>query len=992
MKRFSLRPVSHHGSENSSIGPDTPSIFSHGSSAPMLSTDGSRPQLPPNKLVKRGTTPVVEKVQGTLSRRGTTLRRPATSHQRSATLHSFQEAGGFTGPPQAETFSLDKQLLPAAVIAPSVVEAGHPQSEQSGWASFFQPRGTKGSDMTRRMSDSPSTMLGPNKRVQLPSGGKPRVFLIRANVLTGSKVPPGKRDATTSSQGSYTQLVRDDSPRSSEPKNASASSGGVTDETPAKRARRSMSMHLSSPTTWITRTGSIRRLKRGSTEATLSGDQRSVSDPTHNSAKPSVVNKAAASRPGSAALDQTFMPYEPRQQQLESEPAASEYQPKTRKRNSSSPLPPLSRLSSFNIDVSRLGLHSAASSGPRRSPHMPVPSSGSAHSHLSMSQSRAVSGEGASTVVSSDLENHFTSGDDEDADERSDTMYDSFRTGASARLRSIETPLESMFDDSPPGSAEPGNNNKTSRLSIQEILGRPWHEDTDIKEEEESIPTPVRASHSVTEQNGAYSFERASLDSTQRDLARFSLDDDDDDDWAREEDITLSNHLSPPNSSLNSRRASPMLRNALSTITAGERYLDRPLERPRSNIFDWVEPTSHEVDGYSARPKTMHGKQELDPRGSRFADRKGLRPIHHVRSQSVPVVPDIVTDSTKVVPKFGTWGMGTKTVSEDWDDDFDLDEEALDGPVEGKDSATSFSLVVPQQIQTIQNTVKAHSGQIRELSLLVNDLKRLCRHGRDLDIRDGPSAAKWREAENIIELAAPDDDDEDDEPAPVEEPLTPEFDASSIEDRFLDEGFDAESLEHKPSFASLSVHSGDMSRTAVVRERQAVRRRSVFSPEDDIFGGNWPLAPEEVLSSRPRTPEQWETPCRDSAMISTVMEAMQQQRSAADTIRRRSPVRPSQSKLFFDTNSLQELVKRASHLRDSLSDLVRNAESLTQSPAGTPQRDQRSRLGNGSPAFTRVFTEPPTSPPRRILKSHSASTVISRTSVDSPRLQMMTVS
>jgi hypothetical protein len=622
---------------------------------------------------------------------------------------------------------------------------------------------------------------------------------------------------------------------------------------------------------------------------------------------------------------------------------------------------------------------------------MPVPSSGSAHSHLSLSQSRTVSGEGASTVVSSDLENHFTSGDDEDADERSDTMYDSFRTGASARLRSIETPLESMFDDSPPGSAEAGNS-KTKRLSIQAILGRSWDADTDIKEEDESIPTPVRASHGVTERNHAYSFERASPDATQRDLARLSLDDDDDDDWARDEDITLSNHLSPPNSSLNSRRASPMLLNALSSITAGDGHLDRPLERPRSNIFDWVEPTSHEGDGNSARPKTMHGKQELDLRGSRFADRKGLRPIHHVRSQSVPLVPDIVTDNAKVVPKFGTWGMGTKTVSEDWDDDFDLDEEVLGDPVGGRDSATSFSLVVPPQIQTIQNTVKAHSGQIRELSLLVNDLKRLCRHGRDLDIRDGPSAAKWREAENIIELAAPDDDEEDEEPAPVEGTVTPDFDASSIEDRFLDEGFDAESLEHKPSFASLSVHSGDMSRTTVVRERQVVRRRSVFSPEDDIFGGNWPLAQQEVPLSRPRTPEQWDTPRGDSAMISTVMEAMQQQRSGPDPVRRRSPVKPSQSKLFFDTNSLQELVKRASHLRDSLSDLVRQAESLTQSPVGTPQRDRRSRLGNGSPAFTRVFTEPTISPPRRTPKSHSSSTAISRTSVDSPRLQLMTVS
>jgi hypothetical protein len=874
------------------------------------------------------------------------------------------------------------------------VETEYTQQDTSGWTSFFHSRATKGTGFGRGIADSPSVVPGPNKRVQLALGSKPRAFLVKANMLTGSAVQPEKRDGMIGTPYKYGQSVDNDSPQSqsqSEAKDSSPSPGGGADETP-KRARRSISMHFSSPTTWISKTGSIRRSKRGSSEATTkTGDQRNASDPTRSSP---ISDQPEVERPvsGSVALDQIFIPYQQPRQPLEPEPA-SNYHPKARKRNSSSPLPPLSRLSSFNIDVSRLGLNTASSSGPRRSPHMPVPSSSSSHSHMSMSQSRTVSGERASTVVSSDLDNHFTSGDDEDADERSDTMYDSFRTGASARLRSIETPLESMFDESPPSTAG-ASNSKTKRLSIQEILGRSWDADTNIIEEDENIPTPVRASHGHAGREGVYSFDQRSFDDAHRDLGRLSLDDDDDDDWARDEDITLSNHLSPPDSSLNSRRASPMLRHALASISA-DQYLDMPLERPRSNIFDWVEPTAHhdkfEVDGYLPRPKTVHGKQELDLRGGRTSNRKGpsVRPSHHVRSQSVPVVPDILSDNSKVVPKFGTWGMGTKTVSEDWDDDFDLDEEAVGGPLGGKDSATSFSLVVPPQIQTTQNTVKAHSGQIRELSLLVNDLKRLCRHGKTLNLQDGPEAAKWKEAENIIELAAPDEDDEEDMPAPVEQVVVPDFDASSIEDRFLDEGFDGVSLEHKPSFASLSVHSGDMSRTAVIRERQVVHRRSVFSLEDDIFGGNWP-AP----SSRPRTPDQSSNPPRDSAMISTVMEAMQQQRSGTGTgsPRRRPPVKPSQSKLFFDTNSLQELVKRASHLRDSLSDIVRQTELLTSSPAGTPQRDRRSRLGNGSPAFTRVFTEPTSSPPRRLLQSHSANTVLSRTSVDSPRMQMMTVS
>ncbi|OIW25033.1 hypothetical protein CONLIGDRAFT_622490 [Coniochaeta ligniaria NRRL 30616] len=958
MKRLSsIRPLSQHGSPRSSIVS----------------------QLPPNKLVKRGTSDQSNNTPATLSRRGSrsqvlSLRRPATSHQRSATLQQFQAQGGFSGPPQAHRFSLDQQLRPKEILPALEVDSASTHRENVGWTSFFHSRAIK--RIGRGSFDSPSVAPGPNKRVQLPFGGKPRAYLVKASTLiTGTAVQPEE----AGSRDDY--RVSDDSPGTKDGSPVS------TDETPTKRARRSISMHFASPTTWISKTGSIRRSKRGSSEAKLAG-KRNVSDPTTVSPIPDQPEPKA-----SVALAQIFISHQPRQQ-LEPE-SASNYHPKARKRNSSSPLPPLSRLSSFNVDVSRVGLTTSSSSpGSRRPSHAPATLSAGAHIQLSMPQSRAVSGERASTVVSSDFENLFTSGDDDDTDGRSDTMYDSFRTGTSARLRTVETPLESMFDESPPSTA---GNSRTKRLSIQEILGQSWDVDTNIMEEDESISTPIRASHSQVdiEMDDRRLEESSSFDRDMTmahiDFARMSLEDDDDDDWARDDDNALSNHLSPPTSSLNSRRASPNLRHALASISgnsSADRYPDTLTDRPRSNIFDWSEPVSQfEVDGHSPRPKTVHGKQELDLRGGRPANRKG--PVAaHVRSQSVPVVPD-PSETSKIVPKFGTWGMGSKNVSEDWDEDFDLGEDIV-GPVGGKDSATSFSMVVPPSIQAIQNTVKVHSGQIRELSLLVNDLKRLCRHGKDLDILDGSSAAKWREAENIIELAAPDDDEEEDDlQLPTEQ--VDELEASSIDERFLDEGFDASSLERKPSYNSFIAGEPEISKTAVVRERQLVRRRSVFSPEDDIFGTNWPLPEENGSPYRPRTPDQSRSSNRDSAMISIVMEAMQQQR-AAEPVRRRSPVKPSQSKLFFDTNSLQELVKRASHLRDSLSDIVRRAEVLTQSPAGTPRRERHSRLADGSPAFTRVFTEPPSSPSNRLPKSHSSSTVLSRTSVDSPRMQLMTVS
>ncbi len=128
----------------------------------------------------------------------------------------------------------------------------------------------------------------------------------------------------------------------------------------------------------------------------------------------------------------------------------------------------------------------------------------------------------------------------------------------------------------------------------------------------------------------------------------------------------------------NSRGVSPNLRMALANISGnggpGSLHHGEAGERPRSNVFDWSEPPPHdklEVDGQSPRPKTVHGKQELDLRGGRPPNRKG-RPGTHVRSHSVPVIAD-PAENTKPASKFGTWASGPKNASEDWDDDFDFD-------------------------------------------------------------------------------------------------------------------------------------------------------------------------------------------------------------------------------------------------------------------------------------------------------------------------------
>ncbi|KAK4103277.1 hypothetical protein N658DRAFT_307331 [Parathielavia hyrcaniae] len=979
IRRLSIRPLSQHGSRRSSMGPDSSSAtFSHGSGVPML---GQSPTFntAPNKLVKRATSGQGGAVGG-MARRGSksqvlTLRRPATSHQRSATLQQrFNLQGASAEPlsPDLTMFSDNHNPSPTSPGFPTTIETARPSGK---WTSFFHARRSTSSGREvpgLPPGNSPLYNIFPRRRMSLASGCVGRAYLTKPSDI--AEVPEHRDEVGMAQDRCVVEEKQEGFHSASD---TSDSIDSASDRPPT----RSLSMHFTSASQWISRTGNARRPRR-STIDSKPGGGRYPSDPDP------------------AQRDQTQSPVQPRleqiradfAQQLDSEPKLADL-PRTRKRNSSSPLPPFSRLSNYNIDVTRIGLPTPPPTGASRSLHSPINYS---QAPSTTTHSRGPSGERSVTLAGSDVSARDAAfGEDEDTDFRSDGMYDSFRTGASSsRVRSVETPLESMFDDSPPSTA---SNSRAKRLSIQEMLGRSWDGETKITEEDEGVPTPIRPAHfdeaAEFEPQGRnpkdFTFDAAhGLSVVDGRFGRLSFDDDDDDDWPRDDDNALSNHLSPP-SSTNSRRVSPTLRHALRSISGNGSHClrgDSMSDRPRSNIFDWSEPTVHDkFDTDTARPKTVHGKQELDLRGGRSASRK-LPGAAHIRSQSVPVVPD-PTDGSKPPPKFGTWGRGTKTASEDWDDDFEFDgDEAAVCLPDGKDSATSFSMVVPASIQATQPSVRAHSGQIRELSLLVNDLKRLCRHGKELEILRGPMSTKWAEAESIIALASPDEDEDDD--LSSTRPST-DLDRSKIDDRFLEEGFDGSFFDHTDD--PFDFPEPEMSKTAVVRERHSPRRRSVFSPDDDIFG-NWPLTEGTTTPARPRTPSRCSSPSRNSTIISTVIEAMkQQQKTVLDRVKSPAPKPTPNTKLFFDTNSLQELVKRAGQLRDSLSDAVRRAELLTQSPAGTPRRERLSRHQNpdGSPAFTRVFVDPASSPPRRLPNSRSTTSILSRASVESPRMQMM---
>ncbi|EHK24932.1 uncharacterized protein TRIVIDRAFT_122881, partial [Trichoderma virens Gv29-8] len=944
IRRLSIRrpPLSRQGSvrSRSSVGPDSPSMSqSYTSSAPILSRPNTAGNpLSPNKLVKRSPsvkagdvpTPTRARAKSHLS----ILRRPATSHQRSATLHHFRQSADLTNLP-SPAFSFDQSSsLQENLLAPI-----QPQSTRKiSWVSFFHSRtrntGSGGSIASRLGEATPGGRNLSGKRIAPGGQDRQKVHLVKPRMVQ-------VRDETD------VHVVD----RSVSPEN-----------TPAGKAARPQSMPFPPVSNWIPGTsGSLRRPKRGAEPDGVS-DRRHVSAPSNSGAQITVEldSKAPA---------QSSIPPNSLARQGPTLDSAAKVQLTMHKRSHSSPLLPAPRNSSFQIEVPRLGSPGGAVSHPTRQ-HQPSGSSTSSAAMSQLTTSPLHEGFAVAESFESDARG-FTSGDEDDADYRSDTVFDSLRTAASSRTRAVETPLDSIYDDSPPSTA--GNNGRTKRLSIQEILGHTWGGDTDIMEEDEStvMPTGVESVGARARYSSRHvlTLPRISSESSQngvslyaKDFGRISLDDDFDEDWAGDDDAHF-NPLSPPSkgSSLNSRHINPNVRIALANLSLDHMSDMDHDDRPLNNLFDWSETSFHDrgnSGGVPLRPKTSYEKQELDARGGRSVIRNPVPA--HIRSQSVPLSHAMDEAKSSNGAKYGTWGLGSKGVSEDWDEDFEFD-----GGANENDGTTDDKLFsVPESIRASQPSVKAHSGQIRELSLLVNDLKRLCRHGRDMDMLDGPQKTLWKEAEGVIALASPDE----------EESVDGEIDGNSTDtmDEFdNNDGFSDDDDDDDDVFADISFTKFDMafdikepmSKTAVVRERHSPKRRSVFSPDDDIFGGNWPLVDDTLPLERPtlsRTPE---------LRADKQQEAANGARSVMEAMHRSAPNQESQprsdTKMHFDTNSLRVLVKRAGELRDSLSDVVRRAEQITQSPAGTPRRDRQS---DSSPAFTRMFDDPGSSQSRRTIR------------------------
>ena len=963
IKRLSSISNSQPSSRNHSPAPLSPSVscsngsmaFSHdGSTAPI--TGRAPSPLPRNKLVKRSSsvrrqheTPV----QGSGSLRPS-FRRPATSHQRSATLQSPLEM-------MAEDASVNEPLHPLRSSA-----------SEPEYTHFFTARVAKERTLHKAQAF---------KRI-LPDGKHKPTLVLARSVSAGAE----EVDELTSDDGesvffvsrpgtplSLTAVIatRTEAPHANAHAHAVSSTANSDD---ASRPRRSFSITDLLSSAKRQRTGRLsrrasQRVSSAPLVPTMSRRRSSISypDTRRHVTDPALTGRAIATSAGAADA-------------AESQAARSGV-------SGGSSLSPLTahlpESASQDGLASMPGLEEVIAS-PARAANQTPPSPTLAQSGVRPSRHSTTPSEQASTLVgSSDNEvRGLGSGDEDDADFQSETLFDSLRTGATrSTAGGPRGPrIETIFDESPPS--------KVRVTALRDLLppgafgehmvnGNAGQHS--IAEEEESISTPVRTvrperslqdSPSCTRTHSTPLFPNlipSSPPSMPKPLSLGQLewdsraaDDDDSSRWSHEDadvedswvDLPTASHVATP---VSLRRSNPRLLASGSSpkpTTPQHLTADQGDRDARSSIFDWSEqqPADKGSGNHTPpRPRTVHGKKDADRRGSRSVGRRVPSGLH-ARSQSVPVVPDATGKrSTVVTNKFGTWGVGSKGVTEDWNDDFDFSELNEDPVAEDAASTpridSGTAMVVPKKIQEQQNNVLANIGLLREWGLLIEELKEHRIRAVTLGIVEGPNSGMWEEVDAMIDLADQEADHEG--VSRMSPPSSPGFDEDAFEDV-------------PPPNASPSIGRGrrksasppaDLSRNHT--QSQQPRRKTILPPNYAIFGPqSSPIppkskyeAPIKPVSSKPLVTR----PRKDSeAKARSVIEALQNRKSTFEPVTDAPPT-PSSKKVPFDTATLRRIVPYVNTLTRKVKDAIRDAEGLYSSPNTSPQHEE--------PPFSKMFLQ-----------------------------------
>ncbi|KAL8677666.1 MAG: hypothetical protein Q9186_005928 [Xanthomendoza sp. 1 TL-2023] len=961
LRRMSTLSSSRNGSPVSTSIPASPSVsYSNASTAPILSgfADANPTATHRNKLVKRTTS---QRALNSTTMQST-LRRPATSHQRSATLQQHyppDERPVLTSTPRSSMLFHNLQEE----------DVSSDESVQS-WQYLFRPKNFRlGKDGSSLVRSAPNSA----RRNETLKTIMPETTELPTLLLATSITPRSVNDFSTVDEPIEVNGYRPATPggladevdlpwprNTSESRKTKAST--ELDPTPRRSFSIADMFPSPSPSTWkMPRSGSLRRAK-GS--GGVSSGRRVVSAP--QSTKPGRTRGISHGRSSHGHLGRSkpLMTHDNNPPPVDVDPI------NTYGRAASSPLPPLNRLSAFEIELPGAAPSyptTPQSERPFSSPRLSSPPSPSLSSPLAPHSNRnkpyhpslAISDKG-STLLGSDNDNsRMLSGDEDDTDFRSDTVYDSTRTGATGSSHSNlrRLPIETMFDEPPVSDYQ-----KNKAIALQELLSHETFNTVDVQrnriaEEEESIATPVRAvppvdgsrSHSQTHTSMSpplKGFDGRPTQTRSSDLignTKPNVEDISDEEVWAIESLDDSDKASD-----GAKRALPEIvtphssgsPNGLSYDARGHEIMlvsEESNRTSQSNVFEWSDSPPVDSNSSAPRPKTMQGK---DVRGSRTTGRRGPSALH-LRSQSVPVAPENPNHRASA-SKLEAWVLGNKGVSEDWDCDFDFEENSSaprpapvdDGPIR---TSLSSGMLVPRSIMERQASVHGQFGHVKELTILVEELKILRQQASNLAVMNGLSAELWKEADGIINLATLDDEEHDF--LSPRSPNSPGIDFDPFE-------------EDSPAMAS--------------------RRRSAASPSRnhipdfaDRSSGSRTPAHSTPERSRMDTPPTTRPRKESVAKAKSVLETIHQQRSHYNT--NFLDERSSQKKLPFDTTSLRDLVTRAGVVTRALKEIVRRAEKAAEGSALTPPdppSDDDSTPPNPpakpDPPFSQIF-HPPTS-------------------------------
>lgn len=960
-KMSTTRSSSRGGSPVSTPVPNSPSVsYSNGSTAPILPdfSDPNPVTTHRNKLVKRSSS------QRALydSTMHSTLRRPATSHQRSATLQ--------------QQFDRDERPVLRATPRSSMlfhdVQEEDISSDESieSWQCMFRPKNVRlGKDGSSRPRNAASSAhKHETLKTIVPNMNELPTLLLATSITPRSAEGVSSTDhlAQSIERRPMTPAGLEDTSGASHAGTGLARRKAKADVELDPRPRRSFSIAdmfpSPSPLTWkIPRSGSLRKAK-GSVG--VSSGRRVVSAP--QSMKPRHTRGLSHGRSSHGSLARS----EPTLQDSKIPPPPDASPINAYGRAASSPLPPLNRLSAFEIELPGAPSYPTTphSDRPFSSPRLSSPPSPSMSSPLapfsnrnrSLHPSLAISDKG-STLLGSDNDNsRMLSGDEDDNDFGSETVYDSTRTGATGSSHSNlrKPPIDTIFDEF---ATSDHQRNKT--IALQELLSHDSFNSIGVQrnriaEEEEVTVTPIRAAPPSKESSHHTPVDAMperlpdSLTSPSAHLSKpFFIGESrtaaeeisDEEVWAIEslsvsdnssghEKTMISDIDDPPVSKF------PHLPDYRANGFESQPAVDRSDSASRPNISGWSEspPAGRDPTLPNSRMRDLLGK---DVRGSRTTARRGPSALHS-RSQSVPVAPESAGHRANT-SKLEAWVLGNKGVSEDWDCDFEFEERsaaprsrhAEDEPIR---TSVSSGMLVPRSIMERQASVHGQFGHVKELTILVEELKLLRQQASSLNVLNGQSAELWKEADGIINLATLDDEEQD--MFPPRSPNSPGFDFDPFE-------------EDSPTVSS--------------------RRRSVVSPtrehSTEEAGGKAVVHQISTLStperSRQDTPQGSRPRKESAAKAKSVLETIHQQRTHYSP--NISHEKTAQKKLPFDTTSLRDLVTRAGVVKRALKEIVRRAERAAEgyspsSPPDPPSRDSTppDPPPKPDPPFSQIFQPP----------------------------------